>query len=79
MYCHAATSRLRSCCVRVQLPAGANTDFLYLGLAATSKALAGKEYIYEDTDVWLMDCTNGCLFADGKVCPRVVCLSVSCA
>jgi hypothetical protein len=64
MYCHAATGIVGSCTMRVAIPEDGDTKFLYLGLAAARKDLF-KDYIYDDGDVWLMQCNGGYLFAGG--------------
>jgi hypothetical protein len=67
-YAHATTPALRegqgATAVELQIAAGSTVANLFVGLVPAGKALPDGE-LYNDRDVWLIDCRTGALYGGG--------------
>ena len=67
-YAHATTPALRegqgATAVELQIAAGSAVANLFIGLVPAGKALPDGE-LYNDRDVWLIDCRTGALYGGG--------------
>jgi hypothetical protein len=63
--CHSATAPVASSLTRIQVMEGSEVRDLYLGLASVQKSLSKRSFISRDSDVWLIYCRNGDLYAGG--------------